>query len=434
MTYGDGDGVNFGPLVSLDVAGHEMIARRHREHRRADLLRRVRRPQRGHLGHLRHDGGVLRRPTPTTRATTSIGEEFDLKNHAGFRRMDNPIADGSSPNCYSTNTKNLDVHYSSGVGNHFFYLLAEGSGAKTINGVAHSSPTCNGSTITGIGRDAAAADLVPRADGLHDLGHDLLPGPHRDAERRQGPLRRRLHAARTPWPPPGARSASADPTEPPRKGGPIRGGRKRRGRPSGGARTDSLGAGPSRSAAIVRAVSWVRSPFYAPKRHGLSRQAQQGGGQGGAEDDDEERRAQEQQHDRGGQARRRARRGPGGGRWRRPGPRPAPTAGRPGSGRRSGWTTGARAPRGHREAGQLEEVAAEPATTIAAHITASRPVQQADEQSHATGGEDGYAGRGDRHEAERHRDGEHGDHLVARSVSCGHSSARNAPPTAASRP
>ena len=24
MTYGDGDGVNYGPLVSLDVAGHEM--------------------------------------------------------------------------------------------------------------------------------------------------------------------------------------------------------------------------------------------------------------------------------------------------------------------------------------------------------------------------------------------------------------------------
>ena len=49
------------------------------------------------------------------------------------------------------------MHYSSGVGNHFFYLLAEGSGAKTINGTAHNSPTCNGSTVTGIGRDAAGA-------------------------------------------------------------------------------------------------------------------------------------------------------------------------------------------------------------------------------------------------------------------------------------
>jgi Zn-dependent metalloprotease len=71
--------------------------------------------------------------------------------------MDNPIADGDSPNCWSSNTKNLDVHYSSGVGNHFFYLLAEGSGAKVINGVAHNSPTCNGSSVTGIGRAAAGA-------------------------------------------------------------------------------------------------------------------------------------------------------------------------------------------------------------------------------------------------------------------------------------
>ena len=35
MTYGDGDGTNYGPLTSLDVAGHEMSPRRHREHRRA---------------------------------------------------------------------------------------------------------------------------------------------------------------------------------------------------------------------------------------------------------------------------------------------------------------------------------------------------------------------------------------------------------------
>ena len=48
------------------------------------------------------------------------------------------------------------MHYSSGPANHFFYLLAEGSGAKTINGIAYNSPTCNGSTVTGIGRDAAA--------------------------------------------------------------------------------------------------------------------------------------------------------------------------------------------------------------------------------------------------------------------------------------
>ena len=47
------------------------------------------------------------------------------------------------------------MHYSSGVGNHFFYLLAEGSGQKTIGDKVHNSPTCNGSTIAGIGRSDA---------------------------------------------------------------------------------------------------------------------------------------------------------------------------------------------------------------------------------------------------------------------------------------
>ena len=47
------------------------------------------------------------------------------------------------------------MHYSSGVGNHFYYLLAEGSGPKLIGDKQHNSPTCNGSTITGIGRTDA---------------------------------------------------------------------------------------------------------------------------------------------------------------------------------------------------------------------------------------------------------------------------------------
>ncbi|WP_405072241.1 M4 family metallopeptidase [Kribbella sp. NBC_01510] len=32
-------------------------------------------------------------------------------------------------------------------------MLAEGSGAKTIGGLPHNSPTCNGSTVSGIGHD-----------------------------------------------------------------------------------------------------------------------------------------------------------------------------------------------------------------------------------------------------------------------------------------
>ncbi|GAB2753068.1 M4 family metallopeptidase [Nocardioides salsibiostraticola] len=154
MTYGDGDGTSFGPLVSLDVAGHEMS---HGVTENTAGL--VYSGESGGLNEATSDifGTMVEfyAANPSDPADYLIGEEFDLANGRGFRRMDNPIADGSSPNCYSSNTKNLDVHYSSGVGNHFFYLLAEGSGAKTIGGTAHNSPTCNGSTVTGIGRSAA---------------------------------------------------------------------------------------------------------------------------------------------------------------------------------------------------------------------------------------------------------------------------------------
>lgn len=161
MTYGDGDGTSYGPLTSLDVAGHEM------SHGVTE-----------HTAGLNYSGesGGLNESTSDIFGTMVefyaansndvgdylIGEEFDLAQHSGFRRMDNPSSDGDSVNCWSSTVGNLDVHYSSGVGNHFFYLLSEGSGAKTLNGVAYDSPTCDGSVVAGIGRDAAA-DIWYRA-------------------------------------------------------------------------------------------------------------------------------------------------------------------------------------------------------------------------------------------------------------------------------
>jgi Zn-dependent metalloprotease len=155
MTYGDGDGTSYGPLVSLDVAGHEM------SHGVTE-----------HSANLTYEGesGGLNEATsdifgtmveffaanPNDPGDYLIGEEFDLAHHAGLRRMDNPAADGDSLNCWSSTAGDVDVHYSSGIGNHFFYLLAEGSGAKTLNGVSYDSQTCNGSTVSGIGRDDAA--------------------------------------------------------------------------------------------------------------------------------------------------------------------------------------------------------------------------------------------------------------------------------------
>jgi Zn-dependent metalloprotease len=70
--------------------------------------------------------------------------------------MFDPIRDGRSPSCYASGIGALDVHYSSGVANRFFYLLAEGSAAKTFSGVSHYAPTCNGASVAGIGRTKAA--------------------------------------------------------------------------------------------------------------------------------------------------------------------------------------------------------------------------------------------------------------------------------------
>jgi Zn-dependent metalloprotease len=150
MTYGDGDGVSYGPLVSLDVAGHEM------SHGVTENTAGL--TYSGESGGLNESTSDIFGTMVEFFANNAndpgdyyIGEQFDLASHSGFRRMDNPALDGSSASCWSTGTKNLDVHYSSGVGNHFFYLLAEGSGPKVIGGKQHNSPTCNGSTITGIG-------------------------------------------------------------------------------------------------------------------------------------------------------------------------------------------------------------------------------------------------------------------------------------------
>jgi len=156
MRYGDGDGVSYGPLVSLDVAGHEMT------HGVTSAT--------AGLTYARESGGLNESTSDVMgtmvefKAATSgdpgdylIGERFALGGAAPLRWMDKPSKDGASADCWSKRVGSLNVHYSSGVGNHAFYLLSEGSGAKTLNGVSYNSPTCNGSTVTGIGRDAASA-------------------------------------------------------------------------------------------------------------------------------------------------------------------------------------------------------------------------------------------------------------------------------------
>ncbi|MGW0863007.1 M4 family metallopeptidase [Streptomyces sp. NPDC002611] len=153
MTYGDGDGKQLGPLVSLDVAGHEMS---HGVTSKTAAL-----TYSGESGGLNEATSDIFGTLVEFHAKNSkdpgdwlIGEKV-VRSGLGresLRRMDKPSKDGKSVDCWSDKAADLDVHYSSGIGNHFAYLLAEGSGAKTINGVSHSSPTCNGSTVKGIGK------------------------------------------------------------------------------------------------------------------------------------------------------------------------------------------------------------------------------------------------------------------------------------------
>lgn len=155
MIYGDGDGTNYGPFTSLDVGGHEMT---HGVTSRTAGL--VYSGEPGGINESISDifGTLVEFHSNNTKDVGDylIGENIAL-DHTPLRYMDDPSKDGNSAKCWSSTVGNLNVHYSSGVGNHAFFLLAVGSGAHTVNGVAYNSPTCNGSTVTGIGNDKAGA-------------------------------------------------------------------------------------------------------------------------------------------------------------------------------------------------------------------------------------------------------------------------------------
>ncbi|MFF1834687.1 M4 family metallopeptidase [Streptomyces sp. NPDC058231] len=155
MTYGDGSG-NTSPLTSLDVAAHEMS-------------HGVTAATAG-LNYSGESGGLNEATSDifatavefyannaTDQGDYLIGEKIDINGDGTpLRYQDKPSKDGASKDSWSSSLGGLDVHYSSGPANHFFYLLSEGSGAKTINGVSYNSPTSDGLPVTGIGRDKAA--------------------------------------------------------------------------------------------------------------------------------------------------------------------------------------------------------------------------------------------------------------------------------------
>ncbi|TQE28800.1 M4 family metallopeptidase [Streptomyces ipomoeae] len=154
MTYGDGSG-NANPLTSIDVAAHEMT------HGLTSVT--------AGLNYSGESGGLneatsdifaaaveFAAENPSDVGDYLVGEKIDINGDGTpLRYMDKPSKDGASRDYWSSTLGSIDVHYSSGPANHWFYLASEGSGAKVVNGVSYDSPTYDGLPVTPIGREAA---------------------------------------------------------------------------------------------------------------------------------------------------------------------------------------------------------------------------------------------------------------------------------------
>jgi Zn-dependent metalloprotease len=158
MTYGDGNGTSFSPLVSLDIAGHEMThgitqySANLTYSNESGALNESMSDVFGAMVESYARGGVV------DANTWKIGEQCYTPSTAGdaLRYMDNPHLAGNGgytsdddPDHYAeryTGTADSGgVHINSGIGNKAFYLVSAG-------GTHHRS----GVTTTGIGAGDAA--------------------------------------------------------------------------------------------------------------------------------------------------------------------------------------------------------------------------------------------------------------------------------------
>lgn len=179
MAFGDGDGVNTNPFTAIDVMGHEMS--HGVTYATAGLIYAA---ESGGINEANSDimGTMVEfyANNPVQKPNYLIGEMLFKKptTLGALRTMFKPSLDGISDDCFpdGSNPQYLDfftwkgtyagggkdMHYTSGVANHFYYLLAEGAvvptgfGAGTTWNLTPSNLVCNGNTaIAGIGRGAA---------------------------------------------------------------------------------------------------------------------------------------------------------------------------------------------------------------------------------------------------------------------------------------
>lgn len=162
MTYGDGNGTSYGPLVSLDITGHE-IAHGVTEYSANLVYQR----ESGALNESFSDiFGEMVEYTALQALNGGtndwlMGDDIGIGSTAPLRSMSNPNLYGDpdtyggtnwgNPNC-GTPTQSNDycyVHSNSGVQNKWFYVLAVGESGTNDIGSSYS--------VTGIGRTKAAA-------------------------------------------------------------------------------------------------------------------------------------------------------------------------------------------------------------------------------------------------------------------------------------
>ena len=157
MTYGDGDGTTFNPFDSLDVAGHEMT--------HGVTSRTANLTYSGESGGLNEATSDIFGTAVEFYANNGndpgdylIGEKLYKSGTSALRTMINPSLDGASADCWYGTLGSLNVHYSSGVANHFFYLLSEGTtnGSPSKTCAAGNTRVATGTgTVVGIGRAKA---------------------------------------------------------------------------------------------------------------------------------------------------------------------------------------------------------------------------------------------------------------------------------------
>lgn len=152
MTYGDGS--FFNPVVSMDVAGHELS---HGVTEKTAGL--IYSGESGGLNEGTSDifGAMIEfyANNANDAPDWDIGEKLYNTPGSALRYMIQPSKDGVSADCWYSGVGNIDVHYSSGVANHFFFLLSEGTtnGSPSKTCVAGNTRVATGNgSVTGIGR------------------------------------------------------------------------------------------------------------------------------------------------------------------------------------------------------------------------------------------------------------------------------------------